>query len=64
MGGKGSLHKLHQPRSRDAESHRLVPESDIVLTFYFLMDGYNKTTCKWSTRRDMTLYLEKDKTAC
>lgn len=35
-------------------------ECDTVLTF--LMDVCKKVTCKWSTRGDMTLYLEKDKT--
>lgn len=35
-------------------------ECDTVLTF--IMDVCNKVTCKWSTRGDMTLYLEKDKT--
>lgn len=45
----------------DTEWQHLGIDCDIVLTF--LMDVCNKVTCKWSTRGDMTLYLEKDKTA-
>lgn len=47
-------------QGEDTEWQHLGIDCDIVLTF--LMDVCNKVTCKWSTRGDMTLYLEKDKT--
>lgn len=53
--------KCSGEQGEDAEWQHLGIDCDIVLTF--LMDVCNKVTCKWSTRGDMTLYLEKDKTA-
>lgn len=52
--------KCSREQGEDAEWQHLGIDCDIVLTF--LMDVCNKVTCKWSTRGDMTLYLEKDKT--
>lgn len=52
--------KCSREQGEDTEWQHLGIDCDIVLTF--LMDVCNKVTCKWSTRGDMTLYLEKDKT--
>lgn len=60
-GQKGACMKCSGEQGEDTEWQHLGIDCDIVLTF--LMDVCNKVTCKWSTRGDMTLYLEKDKTA-
>lgn len=57
---RGAYMKCPRERGKNTEWQHLGIDCDIVFTF--LMDVCNKVTCKWSTRGDMTLYLEKDKT--